>query len=70
LIARGLPVAAIAEWLGTSTDMVERHYNRYLTERDAHRLNGGALRWQQQIKELVATDAWDAADDEEGRAAY
>jgi len=44
LIERGLSVAQIAEWLGTSSDMVERHYNRFLTERNAHLLNGGDLR--------------------------
>ena len=36
LIERGLSVAAIAEWLGTSSAMIERHYNRLLVERQAH----------------------------------
>jgi integrase len=44
LIERGLSVAQIAEWLGTSSDMIERHYNRFLTERNAHLVNGGDLR--------------------------
>jgi hypothetical protein len=33
-------VAAIAEWLGTSSAMVERHYNRFVVEQRAHLLNG------------------------------
>ena len=40
LIERGLSVPHIAAWLGTSSNMVERHYNRILTERDAHLVNG------------------------------
>jgi integrase len=40
LIERGLSVAAIAGWLGTSSAMVEKHYNRYLVERQAHLVNG------------------------------
>lgn len=43
LIERGLSVAQIAEWLGTSSAMVERHYNRFLTERNAYLLNGASL---------------------------
>jgi hypothetical protein len=41
LIERNLSVAKIAEWLGTSSAMVERHYGKYLVEREAHLLNGG-----------------------------
>ncbi len=40
LISRGLSVSKIAEWLGTSSAMIERHYNRYLTEREAYLVNG------------------------------
>jgi integrase len=43
LIERGLSVAQIAEWLGTSSAMVEWHYNRFLTERNAYLLNGASL---------------------------
>jgi integrase len=41
LIERNLSVAKIAEWHGTSSAMVERHYGKYLVEREAHLLNGG-----------------------------
>jgi integrase len=44
LIERGLSVPQIAAWLGTSSNMVERHYNRFLTERNAHLLNGGDIK--------------------------
>ena len=40
LIELGLSVPHIAAWLGTSSKMVERHYNNFLTERNAHLLNG------------------------------
>ena len=40
LIERGLSVPVIAEWLGTSSAMVEKHYNRFLVERQAHPVNG------------------------------
>jgi integrase len=40
LIERGLRVLQVADWLGTGTKMIEQHYNRYLTERNAHLLNG------------------------------
>lgn len=40
LISRGLSVSKIAEWLGTSASMIEKHYNRYLTENEAYLLNG------------------------------
>ena len=44
LITRGLSVAQIAEWLGTSSAMIERHYHKPLMERNAHLLNGVSLR--------------------------
>jgi integrase len=40
LIELGLSVPHIAAWLGTSSKMIEAHYNRFLTERNAHLLNG------------------------------
>lgn len=40
LISRGLSVSKIAEWLGRSSAMIEKHYNRYLTEREAYLVNG------------------------------
>jgi hypothetical protein len=39
-IERGLSVAHLAEWMGTSSAMIERHYNRFLMERRAHLVNG------------------------------
>jgi integrase len=42
LISRGLSVGKIAEWLGTSSSMIEKHYNRYLVEREAYLVNGSA----------------------------
>jgi hypothetical protein len=42
LISRGLSVSKIAEWLGTSSAMIEKHYNRYLTEREAYLVNGSS----------------------------
>jgi integrase len=43
LIEQRLSVAQVAEWLGTSSAMVEKHYNRFLTERNAYLLNGSSL---------------------------
>jgi integrase len=40
LIEKGLSVIQIAAWLGTGTNMIELHYNRYLIERHAHLVNG------------------------------
>jgi hypothetical protein len=42
LISRGLSVGKLAEWLGTSSSMIEKHYNRYLVEREAYLVNGSA----------------------------
>jgi hypothetical protein len=53
LIELGLSVAQIAEWLGTSSAMVEKHYIQFLIERNAHLLNGGAVRWHHQIAAMV-----------------
>jgi integrase len=43
LIEQRLSVAQVAEWLGTSSAMIEKHYNRFLTERNAYLLNGSSL---------------------------
>src|SRR6185437_9266453 len=42
LIERGLSVPHIAAWLGTSSDMIEKHYNQFLIERRAHLVNGAS----------------------------
>jgi integrase len=39
-IERGLSVAHLAKWMGTSSAMIERHYNGFLLERRAHLVNG------------------------------
>ena len=39
-IERGLSVAHLAQWMGTSSAMIEKHYNRFLMERQAHLVNG------------------------------
>jgi integrase len=52
LIERGLSVPQVAAWLGTSSDMVERHYNRFLTERDAHLVNGHETGWQRRLEKM------------------
>jgi integrase len=65
LIELGLSVPQVADWLGTSSQMVEKHYNRFLTERNAHRVNGyDLLRAQidRQIKETRRAP-WDADTD-------
>jgi integrase len=61
LIERGLSVAAIAEWLGTSSDMIERHYNRFLVERQAHLVNGAEDQPLHHIDEDGTPWHWDAA---------
>ena len=38
-IERGLSVAHLAQWMGTSSAMIEKHYNRFLMERQAHLVN-------------------------------
>ena len=65
LIELNLSVPRIAEWLGTSSQMIERHYNRYLTERDAHRVNGYDLRHQQSVQEMaeLRRAPWDSERD-------
>ncbi len=40
LIELGYSVPFIAAWLGTSSEMVERNYNRFLVEHEADRVSG------------------------------
>jgi integrase len=40
LIDKGVPTAHIAVWMGTSEYMIERHYNRWLLDSQAHLRNG------------------------------
>jgi integrase len=66
LIERGLSVAAIAEWLGTSSDMIEKYYNRFLVERHAHLVNGAEDEPQHYIDEDGTPWHWDRAIGEHG----
>jgi len=64
LIELGLSVAQIAEWLGTSSMMVERHYNRFLTARNAYLLNGGQERWHQILRQMpIEAEPWETTAD-------
>ena len=66
LIELGLSVGQIAEWLGTSSAMIERHYLAFLMERNAHLVNGGAVRRQQRIAAMIIPpDPWDSEQDQE-----
>jgi integrase len=56
LIERGLSVPQVAAWLGTSSDMVERHYNRFLIGRNAHLVNGNEIAWQRKLAKLEHVD--------------
>ena len=68
LVELGLSVPQIAEWLGTSSQMIEKHYNRYLTERNAHLVNGGQERWLKRVAAMPEiSDPWESADDREIR---
>ena len=62
LVELGLSVAQIAEWLGSSSRMIEAHYNRFLTERNAHLLNGYQVRMLDPAIEQMLFP-WQAADD-------
>jgi integrase len=65
LIEQGHSVAQVADWLGTSSQMIEQHYNRFLTERHAHKVNGYDLRQMQIEREIeeVRREPWDADAD-------
>jgi integrase len=66
LIELGLSVAQIAEWLGTSSAMVEKHYIQFLIERNAHLLNGGTVHWHQQIAAMAyPSELWETDRDVE-----
>lgn len=71
-IARGLTIPQVAEWLGTSSQMVERHYKRFVLQREAHNLNGRSGRLlavaKAQTERLLemakaTIEPWESADD-------
>jgi Phage integrase family len=55
LLGQGVPIAVVADWLGTSSAMIERHYKDAITGEQAHLLSGGALRRQQRWQQQVAS---------------
>ena len=68
LLGRGVPIAVVADWLGTSSAMIERHYKDAITGGQAYLLNGGADRrrrhWQQQVAAMVhPAEPWEGYDD-------
>jgi integrase len=70
LLGRGVPIAVVADWLGTSSAMIERHYKDAIAGGQAHLLNGGAERrrqhWQQQVVAMVyAPEPWETEKDQE-----
>jgi integrase len=68
LIELGLSVPVIAAWLGTSSAMIEKHYNRFLTERNAHLLNGAKLAWHQFVRESPhPVEPWETDRDVAGQ---
>jgi integrase len=66
LIERGFLVAQIAEWLGTSSAMIERHYNRLLVERQAHLINGAEDESRDHTDEEGTPWHWDPVVGEHG----
>ena len=50
-----LSIPVIAAWLGTSSAMIERHYNRFILKRQAHRLKG-INPWLSMMSETGRTD--------------
>jgi integrase len=66
LIERGLSVPQVAAWLGTSSDMVEAHYNRFLTERDAYKVNGAVDEPDHYVDPDGTPWRWDAEIGEHG----
>jgi integrase len=46
LLGRGVPIAVVADWLGTSSAMIERHYKDAITGGQAHLLNGSPGKFQ------------------------
>ena len=65
-IERGISVAHLAEWMGTSSAMIEKHYNRFLTERRAHLVNGAPDEPMDYIDEEGVPWHWDADTGEHG----
>lgn len=65
-IERGISVAHLAEWMGTSSGMIEKHYNRFLVERRAHLLNGAPDEPMDYIDEEGVPWHWDADIGEHG----
>jgi integrase len=64
LVELGYSVPQIAEWLGTSSQMVEKHYNRFLNKRNAHLVSGAQERWMRQVATMtIKPDPWESADD-------
>ena len=64
LLGRGVPIAVVADWLGTSSAMIERHYKDAITGGQAYLLNGGEERrrqnWQRQVAAMVyAPEPWE-----------
>jgi integrase len=51
LIERGLSVPFIAAWMGTSSQMIEKYYNRFIIARQAAAING-ANPWISQMTEV------------------
>ena len=44
--------------------MIEAHYNRFLTERNAHLLNGASLRWKETLRRMPhPVDPWETDRD-------
>ncbi len=50
-----LSIPVIAAWMGTSSAMIERHYNRFILKRQAHRLKG-INPWLNMMSETGRTD--------------
>jgi integrase len=56
-----LSIPVIAAWLGTSSAMIEKHYNRFILKRQAHRLIG-VNPWVNFMGEVGRTDPVQLAD--------
>jgi integrase len=65
LVELGLSLAQIAEWLGTSSQMIEHHYNRFLNERNAHLINGYEV-WMPDPAIERLLEPWRGFGDDEG----
>jgi integrase len=65
-IERGISVAHLAEWMGTSSAVIERHYNRFIVERRAHLVNGAPDEPTDHIDEEGVPWHWEADIGEHG----